>query len=148
MEAKVRGRIVLCLVVLGCQDAGKSEDGGTGGSGTVDAAAGSLADAAVDAAIGTGGGPADSGPADSGTGGSGGTGGGGGGAGGTVNCGTATCKLDSEYCRIKYPGTGGTVGYSCPPRNGCNSCDCIPAEPLCRCSQSSSGSISVTCGGI
>jgi hypothetical protein len=128
------GRILLCLVVLGCQDSSKSDDGGTGGMGPADAAAGGTfgADAA----------PADQSAVDSpGTGGSG-------GAGGTAACGDQTCKVALDYCRVQYPGTGGNIGYSCRSRGGCDRCDCLQQPASCRCSQDPSGFITVTCQGL
>ena len=121
------GRILLCLVVLGCQDSSKSDDGGTGGTFGADATA------------------ADQSAVDSpGTGGAGGSGGGG----GTAACGDQTCKFALDYCRVQYPGTGGNIGYSCRPRGGCDRCDCLHEPASCRCSQDPSGFITVTCQGL
>jgi hypothetical protein len=150
--------VSLCASMVGCDDSGTGDGTGGGGSGgsVLDGSSSGGASGAHDGggtttesgspdSVGAGGAWADGAPADS-------TGAGGAGgsrdAGGTFSCGSQTCNPDLEYCRTSLPGTGGAPGYSCIPRKGCETCDCIAPGVTCTCGKDSNGFISVTCSGV
>jgi len=136
---------------------GGSGAGGAGGSGASSYEAGADVTtrggaAGVDAAAGGRAGTGGSAGADASAGGGGtggGTGGSGGNAGGEVaQCGTQICDRALNYCRVNVPGAAGATGYSCTPRNGCNTCSCFVDAQTCTCVTDPIGLIVVTCRGV
>ena len=127
-----------------CDDSGQGDGSGTGGKGSggpvLDGSSSGGSSGSDDAAaIATdAGGPT---PDGSGAGGTGGLSD----AGVASGCGGRSCDGDLEYCRVSVPGTAGMTGYSCIPRKGCQSCECIGEEATCTCGQATNGFITVTC---
>jgi hypothetical protein len=142
-----------CAVVAACGASGDgtssiqgsdgSSTGGASGSdgGSTGGTSGSGGGGGMSGGAGT---DDDAGDGDATAGGNGGSGG----AGGSPSCGTLICNADLEYCRVDVPGAGGSPGYSCRARGGCDRCDCLDGIVTCNCSEGTSGFITVLCQGV